>query len=170
LAEHWHSVQTPPGPDVPLPADGGPQPVTGATGVAQRALLRSRDPQLAANKQLVFDMWRTVIDAGQQQAEGRYIAADFTEHSLTRNAAVDGFAGRLTQRPARVVQDAIRSPVVALVAEGDLVVLVTMREHPHPVHPGLTYTTTWFDMFRVADGRLVEHWDAAAPDSPAPGQ
>ena len=55
----------------------------------------------------------------------------------------------------------IHAPIVALIAERDLVVLVTMREHPHPARKGLTYTTTWFDMFRVAGGRLVEHWDAA---------
>ena len=61
--------------------------------------------------------------------------------------------------------------MVAVVAEGDLVALVTMQEHPHPSRAGRTYTTTWFDMFRVADGRLVEHWDAAtktnAPAKPA---
>jgi predicted SnoaL-like aldol condensation-catalyzing enzyme len=27
--------------------------------------------------------------------------------------------------------------------------------------PERTYTTTWFDMFRVVDGKIVEHWDPA---------
>jgi predicted SnoaL-like aldol condensation-catalyzing enzyme len=39
------------------------------------------------------------------------------------------------------------------------VVLVTMREHSHPSRAGATYTTTWFDMFRMVEGRIVEHWD-----------
>jgi predicted SnoaL-like aldol condensation-catalyzing enzyme len=33
------------------------------------------------------------------------------------------------------------------------------RELPDLEHEGQTYTTTWFDMFRVADGKIVEHWD-----------
>ena len=30
----------------------------------QQALLKSSDPQLAANKKLVFDMWRAIIQGG----------------------------------------------------------------------------------------------------------
>jgi predicted SnoaL-like aldol condensation-catalyzing enzyme len=117
LAEHWHSVQTAPGPQVPLPEHGGPQPVSGTTGVSQLALLAADDPALAANKRLVFDMQRGASPA-------------------------------------------ITAPIVALVAEGEFVVLVTQREHPHPGREGLTYTTTWFDMYRIEGGRIVERWDA----------
>ncbi len=24
-----------------------------------------------------------------------------------------------------------------------------------------TYTTTWFDVFRIKDGKIAEHWDPA---------
>ena len=167
LAEHWHSVQTPPGPDVPLPSEGGPQPVTGATGRAQLALLGSADARLAANKRLVHDMWREVVDAGQAKRADHYIDASFIERSA---AAVgrEGFNARYS-RPARQIEPAMDAPVVAVVAERDLVVLVTMRDHPHPVRKGLTYTTTWFDMFRIVDGRIVEHWDPALPVSAGAG-
>ena len=26
---------------------------------------------------------------------------------------------------------------------------------------GKPYTTTWFDMYRIANGKIVEHWDSA---------
>jgi predicted SnoaL-like aldol condensation-catalyzing enzyme len=42
-----------------------------------------------------------------------------------------------------------------------------MRQHAHPSRAGDTYTTTAFDMFRLADGRLVEYWDAVVKPSPA---
>jgi predicted SnoaL-like aldol condensation-catalyzing enzyme len=31
----------------------------------------------------------------------------------------------------------------------------------NPNKPGEEYTTTWFDMFRIVDGLMVEHWDGA---------
>jgi predicted SnoaL-like aldol condensation-catalyzing enzyme len=35
-----------------------------------------------------------------------------------------------------------------------------------PAEGGDTCTTTSFDMFRLAAGRLVEYWDAAVKPSP----
>jgi len=162
LAEHWHSVQTPPGPDVPLPEDGGPQPVKGVSGDAQLALLESVDPRLAGNKRLVFDAWREIVDAGHAELADRYVDASFVEHDPNGASGLEGFKARFSSPRDAPVEPSIRAPVVAIVAEGDLVAVVTMREHPHPSRAGRTYTTTWFDMFRVVDGRLVEHWDAAA--------
>jgi predicted SnoaL-like aldol condensation-catalyzing enzyme len=169
LAEHWHSVHTAPGADVPLPEHGGPQPVTGATGAAQRPLLHSADPQLARNKRLVFDLWREVVEAGREQRTAQYIGADYIEHDPNAASGLAGISQYFAVRADRPVEPWIRAPVVAIVAEADLVALVTMREHPHPVHAGRTYTTTWFDLFRIADGRVVEHWDSAAPGDPATG-
>jgi predicted SnoaL-like aldol condensation-catalyzing enzyme len=161
LAEHWHSVRTPPGPDVPSPEEGGPQPVTGVSGAAQLALLESRDPSLAANKRLVFDLWREIVQAGQEERADRYVDASFIEHSPNAASGLGGFKAHFAARANQPVEPWIRAPVVAVVAEGDLVTLVTMQEHPHPSRAGRTYTTTWFNMFRIVEGRLVEHWDAA---------
>jgi len=161
LAEHWHSVQTAPGPDVPVPEDGGPQPVTGTSGAAQLALLESPDSRLADNKRLVFDAWRQIVDAGHEELADRYLDAGFIEHNPNAAPGREGFKAYFAARAELPVEASIRAPVVAMVAEGDLVVLATMQEHPHPSRAGRTYTTTWFDMFRVVDGRLAEHWDAA---------
>jgi len=161
LAEHWHSVQTAPGPDVPVPEEGGPQPVTGTSGAAQLALLESPDPRLADNKRLVFDVWRQIVDAGHEELADRYLDAGFIEHNPNAAPGREGFKAYFAARADLPVEASIRAPLVAMVAEGDLVVLATMQEHPHPSRVGRTYTTTWFDMFRVVDGRLAEHWDAA---------
>jgi ketosteroid isomerase-like protein len=59
-------------------------------------------------------------------------------------------------------------PLVSITADGDLVVLGFVRELPDPKEPGRTYTTTWFDMFRIADGKIAEHWDPAEKQAPRP--
>lgn len=169
LAEHWHSVRTPPGPDVALPEEGGPQPVTGATGAAQQTLLDAVDPALAANKRLVFDLWRTVVDAGREEEAHRYIAKDFIDHSPVGASGLEALGKRFAVRKDSPVQPWIRAPLVAVVAEGDLVALVWMQELAHPHHAGRRYTVTWFDQFRIADGRIIAHWDAATPADPPDG-
>jgi predicted SnoaL-like aldol condensation-catalyzing enzyme len=171
LAEHWHSVRTAPGPDVPLPENGGPQPVTGTTGAAQEMLLQSGDPQLARNKRLVFDLWRTVVEAGHEEDAGRFVDARFVEHGVNGAAGLAGIKAHFATRPDAPVQQWIQAPVVAVVAEADLVALVTAQQLPHPHHPGRSYTITWFNQFRITDGRIVEHWDASTPTDPrdAPG-
>jgi predicted SnoaL-like aldol condensation-catalyzing enzyme len=47
------------------------------------------------------------------------------------------------------------------VAEGDLVVMMQPIEREDPDQPGKTYVSYWFDMWRIEDGRLAEHWDGA---------
>jgi len=161
LSEHWHPDQTPPCPDLPSAANGGPQPVTGTAGTAQYALLAAELPALARNKRLVFDAWRQLYDAGREELVDLYLSEDYVEHNPT---AASGRAGarawfaRLEDRP---IPTAIGSDLVAMIAEGDLVVQVLKIELPNPYQPGDSYTTTRMDMFRIADGRIAEHWDAS---------
>ncbi|MNL88139.1 hypothetical protein D3C87_2176740 [compost metagenome] len=44
-------------------------------------------------------------------------------------------------------------------ADGDFVVLAFAREVPDPKDATKKYTTTWFDMFRIENGKIAEHWD-----------
>jgi predicted SnoaL-like aldol condensation-catalyzing enzyme len=166
LAEHWHSVQTAPGPNVPRPEDGGPQPVTGRVGTEQYALLEAHEPGLAWNKRHVFDFWRQVVDAGRDELIDVYVDPSFVGRSAVMPAQRSGLAAHIAARAERPIAVALEDPLVAMVAEGDLVVQVRMREHAHPSRAGDTYTTTSFDMFRLAAGRIVEYWDAAVKPPP----
>jgi predicted SnoaL-like aldol condensation-catalyzing enzyme len=161
LSAHWHPDQTAPCPELPTAAEGGPQPVTGFVGSEQYALLEAATPELANNKRLVFDMWRHLLDAGREELAELYLAEDYIQHNPTvatgRQAVVDMLA-TFEDQP---IETSLRSPLVAMLAEGDLVLQVLKTEHPHPHRAGETYTSTWFDLFRIADGRIAEHWDAA---------
>jgi predicted SnoaL-like aldol condensation-catalyzing enzyme len=35
------------------------------------------------------------------------------------------------------------------------------RQYKDPKDPSKTYTTTWFDMYRIKNGKIDEHWDPA---------
>lgn len=113
-----------------------------------------------ANKQLVYDFWRIVFEAGQVQYAPMYMDAHYIQHNPNVADGRDAFVTFLTSfvKP-KPVQPRVQLPLVAITADGDLVTLVSVRTLPNPNKPGTTYTTTWFDMFRIENGLIKEHWD-----------
>ena len=57
--------------------------------------------------------------------------------------------------------DTIKTAVVTIIAEGDMVMISFARENPDPIDKSKKYSTTWFDMFRIENGKIAEHWDCA---------
>lgn len=128
----------------------------------QSELLKSDDPVLARNKKLVYDMWREFLEAGHMDAAEKYLAEDYMQHNplaATGRKAVVEFFSRFST-PKEIV-DTIKTSVVSIVAEKDLVVISFARELPDPKDNTKKYTTTWFDMFRIENGKIAEHWDCA---------
>ncbi len=126
----------------------------------QEQLLKSPDARLAANKRLVYDFWREVFEARHMELAEKYMAESYIQHNPNvptgRAAFVDFFSKLSKPKP---IEPRVKAPLVAIVAEGDLVVLSFVSERKDPKDTTKKYTTTWFDMFRVANGKIAEHWD-----------
>ena len=125
-------------------------------------MLASPDARLAANKRLVYDFWREVFEAGHMELAEKYMAEGYIQHNPNvptgRAAFIDFFSKNVTPG---AIQPRVKAPLVAILADGDLVVLAFAREAPDPKDPAKKYTTTWFDMFRIEGGKIAEHWDPA---------
>jgi predicted SnoaL-like aldol condensation-catalyzing enzyme len=161
------SLAPPPGPIV----EGQAVPVTVA--VDQQALLASPDPRLAANKKLVFDWWREVLAAGHVANADKYMHADYIQHNPAVATGAAAFKAFFGSRPPREIKLTIDN-LVSIVAEGDMVIFAFKRDLPDPQDSTKCYTTTWFDMMRIKDGKVAEHWDygtkrpaSAPPPQPA---
>lgn len=128
----------------------------------QEKLVASADPRLAANKRLVYDFWREVFEGGHMELADKYMAESYIQHNPTvptgRAAFVDFFSRFAKPKP---IEPKIKAPLVSIVAEGDCVVLSFVRELGEPSDATRKYTTTWFDMFRIENGKIAEHWDGA---------
>jgi predicted SnoaL-like aldol condensation-catalyzing enzyme len=128
----------------------------------QERLVASADTRLAANKRLVYDFWREVFEGGHMDLAEKYMAESYIQHNPTvptgRAAFVDFFSKFAKPKP---IESKIKAPLVSIVAEGDYVVLSFVREVAEPADPAKKYTTTWFDMFRIENGKIAEHWDGA---------
>ena len=128
----------------------------------QEQMLASADARLAANKRLVYDFWREVFEGAHMEFADKYMAESYIQHNPnvpTGRAAFVDFFTRV-RKPAPI-EARIKAPLVAIVAEGDYVLLSFARENTDPKDATKKYSTTWFDMFRLDNGKIAEHWDPA---------
>jgi predicted SnoaL-like aldol condensation-catalyzing enzyme len=127
---------------------------------AQLRLLDSDDPMLAANKRLVWDMYRTLLQGGHADRAHEFIAEDYIQHNPNvasgRQPLTDFIKG---SRPVRELEDRIMLPLVDIIAERNMV--MCLFERPETDGDGNRYVTSWFDLFRIEDGLIAEHWDPA---------
>lgn len=135
-----------------------------------RAMLASTDPKLSANKTLVYNFWRDVIEAGHVELASQYMAESYIQHNPNIATGRDSLLKVFGNLRAKDISDYVNGPLVSIVAEGDLVVLTWVQTHQDPVDRNKSYTTTGLDMFRVENGKLAEHWDAAPKISNASTQ
>jgi predicted SnoaL-like aldol condensation-catalyzing enzyme len=159
IAEHWDSTLFRAGQQVPNHGDNRALPVIGAVGGDQYALLANADPALFVNKRLAFDLWRHIPEGGREELAELYLDPLYIQHNPNAATGRAGFQEYFARRPESNVESTLETPLVAMVAEGDLVVQVLQTER---AQNGVTYTVPWFDMFRIAGGRVIEHWDTAA--------
>jgi predicted SnoaL-like aldol condensation-catalyzing enzyme len=137
--------------------------------------------QEKANLQLVKDFY-AALEARSNSPEpnpkpsirdiaAKYLRDDYIQHMdsaqpfgqgsagfIRMSEAVRGSATAATSGPAPVKPGPPK--ILALTAQGDLVLMATERSMPNADGKGSTPGYI-FNMFRVQDGKLAEHWDAS---------
>lgn len=144
------------------PAPQAPAVIDTPPAIARdhEALLASPDPKLAANKRLVYDMYREVLQAGHYDRVAHYMLPTYIQHNPNVSSGAHNLVEYVkNSRPVRPIEPKLMLPLVNIVAEGDYVTLAFVR--PEKDDQGREYLTTWFDMFRIENGRIAEHWDPA---------
>ena len=126
----------------------------------QLPLLKSKDPKLAANKKLVFDMYREVVNAGRTANVTKYFTESYIQHNPNVKSGRQALVDYIKQtRPERPIPPQITFPVIAITAEGDYVTVATVSYEDDLEKPGEKFVTTHFDMYRIENGLVAEHWD-----------
>jgi predicted SnoaL-like aldol condensation-catalyzing enzyme len=151
------------------------EPVVGSKD--PESLFTSKDPKLNANKQVVMHIMRDLLEAGHWDEAPKYLSPRYLQHNPNVASGLQPVLAYFAGRPSKPIPDknSWATQVVSVVAEGDYVTVAVARSLPDPRDPTKMYTTTWFDMWRIMDGKADEHWDygtiaaPAAPPVPAPG-
>ena len=127
-----------------------------ATGCATSGLLIDAE-EARTNTHTVLAFEETVFNKHRvRDGFDRYVGAQFTQHSAMlpddRDATITALSHLLTSE-----YPASRKIVERTVAQGDLVAVQVFWDQK----PGETRGVAMVDIFRLAGGKIVEHWNVA---------
>lgn len=142
IVEHWDNLQ-----EVAKPNPSGRTQFDGATEITD---LDKTD----ANKALVTDFVKTILMGGDMSKIGMFIGDKDSDYIQHNTGVADGLSGlgvamkALAEAGMPMVYDANH----LIIGEGNFVLSVSegkfMNQH-----------VAFYDLFRVDNGKIVEHWD-----------
>jgi predicted SnoaL-like aldol condensation-catalyzing enzyme len=127
-------------------------------------------PAEAKNLAFVLDWWRKVIEARHTELAANYAAEDFIQHNPdipTGRAALMAVFKTLGP-PIDPIPDRLQNPPVVAGAKGDFVWLVFEHEFKNPKDTSQLVYEDSFDLFRIQNGKIQEHWDGARKNPGSP--
>jgi predicted SnoaL-like aldol condensation-catalyzing enzyme len=133
------------------------------------SLFKDSDPKLNRNKQAALHIERELLQCGQWDRAGEWLTDAYHQHNPNAQSGLKGVVYYFTQ-VAKVKPKEncgkLTNEVVAVMADGDYVTVLTPRKFKDPRDPSKEYYTSWFDTWRFVDGKADEHWDPATIAAP----
>jgi predicted SnoaL-like aldol condensation-catalyzing enzyme len=116
--------------------------------------LAAGSAQLEANKKNVVEFYDKAINQKDFEAASKYLGSRYTQHNPTAPDGPEGLKGFLAFLKGKFPQS--RSEIKRVFADGDYVIL-----HVHAVREPGTRGRAIVDIFKLENGKIVEHWDVA---------
>ena len=115
------------------------------------------------NLDMALEWWRVVIQNRQLDQAPKYQAEDYIQHNPNVNTGRAGFVEFFGKLPKPNIADPAKlaNPPVVKGAKGDFVWLIFETEQKDPRDPSKTFHSNSFDVLRIQNGKVQEHWDSA---------
>ena len=131
------------------------EPVKPAADV--EALFNDANPKRQAMKQVAYHIERDLLQCNHWDEADKWLTERYVQHNPLVASGRAGVVKFFSSRPRPATCATLDAPIVAVLADGDLVTVVSVSNRKDS--KGEAYTTTWFDMWRIVDGKAGEHWD-----------
>jgi predicted SnoaL-like aldol condensation-catalyzing enzyme len=112
--------------------------------------------QLERNRRTVLDFYDKGLNQKDFEAASRHFGERYVQHNPNAADGPAGFKGFVQFLKDKFPQS--RSEVKRTFAEGDYVIV-----HVHAVREPGTRGNAIIDIFRLENGKIVEHWDVVQP-------
>ena len=112
--------------------------------------------QQEQNKKAVVEFYDKAINQKDFEAASKYLGSHYTQHNPNAADGPEGLKAFLQFLKEKF--PASRSEIKRVLADGDYVIL-----HVHAVREPGTRGNAIIDMFKLENGKIVEHWDVVQP-------
>jgi predicted SnoaL-like aldol condensation-catalyzing enzyme len=112
------------------------------------------DPE--ANKKAVLEFYDKALNQKDFEAASKYFGPNYIQHNPGAPDGIEGFKAFIAMRKEKTPN--AKSEIKRAFAEGDYVIL-----HVHSVREPGERGVAIVDIFRLENGKIVEHWDVVQP-------
>ena len=112
--------------------------------------------QQEANKKIVVDFYDKALNQKDFEAASKYLGSRYTQHNPNAPDGPEGLKTFLQFLKEKFPNS--RSEIKRVFADGDYVIV-----HVHAVREPGTRGNAIIDIFKLENGKVVEHWDAVQP-------
>ncbi len=112
--------------------------------------------QEQANKKAVIAFYDAALNKLDYEAASKYLGAGYKQHNPTAADGPEGLKGFIAFLKTNFPQT--HSEITASFADGDYVIL-----RVHSIRTPGTLGNAIVDIFRMQEGKIVEHWDTVQP-------
>lgn len=109
-----------------------------------------------ANKKAVVEFYDKALNQKDFEAAAPYFGSRYVQHNPTAPDGIEGFKAFLGFLREKFPQS--RSEIKRVLADGDYVIL-----HVHAVRTPGERGSAIVDVFKLENGKIVEHWDVVQP-------
>jgi predicted SnoaL-like aldol condensation-catalyzing enzyme len=112
------------------------------------------DPE--TNKKVVLDFYEKGLNQKDFEAAAKHFGPRYIQHNPGAPDGIEGFKAFIAMRKEKFPN--AKSEIKRVFAEGDFVIL-----HVHGVREPGERGVAIVDIFRLENGKIVEHWDVVQP-------
>ncbi|HWO03626.1 MAG TPA: nuclear transport factor 2 family protein [Methylomirabilota bacterium] len=124
--------------------------------LAASAALAAAGEREEANKKAVVEFYDKALNQKDFEAAAPYFGSRYVQHNPNAPDGIDGFKAFLGFLTEKFPQS--RSEIKRVLADGDYVIL-----HVHAVRTPGERGSAIVDVFKLENGKIVEHWDVVQP-------
>ena len=118
--------------------------------------LSALDPRLEANKKTVLAFYEAGLINKDFDAASKFIGERYVQHNPLIADGIEGFKAFVNYLKKTFPH--LRGEIKKIFADGDFVIL-----HAHGVRVPGQAGSAIVDIFRLENGKIVEHWDVMQP-------